>query len=472
MIKTWINRIYLTLAAGAVSLMLLGVGFHLVRPGEIHLPEVRQEKTNLPKNSFAQKQAAYDAIGEPIFSLDFVAPRMQLPDLRQKLTYYGQNGRPDADREHPFLHFSIANGVDMASVAPGTPLYLVYDNNKGGSYHFSPNNNETALWIEAVPEQKDALVKVKMRDEKGDVVETPQTFAAFPLKEKEYVRQANAPWEIGKWRVDATLLARQKARWYGVDRFMEKHGGDEYKDVIGKNRIDFGEGDEEGYSIFVNDGAALVWDGGVWKAVKPGPESLGKPLLVVKKVDDRVMNLELWDTEGKKKVALNLLKSIETWMPRNIQDEFKFLGARTRSQYVFDVDDEKMLLSPHDWLILTDEGWKKIDTPEEVDEYVARKEVGPLFVFEGVIRKDDQQILKGTIYNASRSAIHDVELPVQKDALVRSHIDKEGERRKALREQGVHKVMTKNIDGQRAIIKEPYKKIEAPIQPPVQPPIQ
>ena len=98
--------------------------------------------------------------------------------------------------------------------------------------------------------------------------------------------------------------------------------------------------------------------------------------------------------------------------------------------------------------------------------------MGPLFVFEGVIRKDDQQILKGTIYNASRSAIHDVELPVQKDALVRSHIDKEGERRKALREQGVHKVMTKNIDGQRSIIKEPYKKIEAPIQPPVQPPVQ
>ncbi len=465
MIKTWIIRVYLTLATVAVSLLLLGAGFYLVRPAEIPLPEVRQEKTLLPKNAFVQHQDAYNAIGEPTFLLNYVAPQMQLPDLRQKLVYYGQNGRPDADRMHPFLHFSFLNGLEMGSMAPGTPLYLVYDKNKGGIYHFSPGNQETGLWIEATPDQKDALVKVKMRDDKGEIIETPETFAAFPLKEKEYVRQANAPWEIGKWRVDATLLARQKARWYGVDRFMEKHGGDEFKEAIGKNRIDFGDKEEEGYSLFVNEGTTLVWDGSVWKVVKPGTDSLGKPLLVVKKVEDRLMNLELWDPEGKKKVVLNLLKSIETWMPRNIQDEFKFLGARTRSQYVFDVDDEKMLLSPHDWLILTDGGWKKIDTPEEVDEYVARKETGPLFVFEGVIRKDDQQILKGTIYNSSRSAVHDVELPVQKDALVRSHIDKENERRKALRQQGIQKVMTKNVNGQRAIIKEPYKYNSASMVP-------
>ncbi|MCP5507977.1 MAG: hypothetical protein H7A37_06730 [Chlamydiales bacterium] len=47
--------------------------------------------------------------------------------------------------------------------------------------------------------------------------------------------------ELGKWRVDGTLLARQRARWYGPDMFLKRHGGDEFKDVSGKRRIDFGE---------------------------------------------------------------------------------------------------------------------------------------------------------------------------------------------------------------------------------------
>lgn len=254
-----------------------------------------------------------------------------------------------------------------------------------------------------------------MKSETGEIVHEPEANANFTLPEKEYVRFGGTPWEIGKNRVDATLLARQKARWYGPDVFLGKHGGKEYADKIGKQRIDFGEG-EDVYSIYVGLNDAIVWGNDRWKVVKPGSDSLGKPLMVVKKIEDRLMTLELWDPDGKGKITLNLLKSSEPQAATHIQQNFKFVGARTRTQFVFEIDGERMLLSPHDWLLSTKEGWVKLQTPEEIDNYVERKTVGPLFVFDGVEKKDDHMSLMGTLFNAARTDMLPIEIPLQQNA--------------------------------------------------------
>lgn len=425
MLKKWLERMNYAIFA-VFALFLLAAGYvQWQRPDMLDVKAPLEQKSTLPKNSFAQKQDAYDQIGEPLLSLEFVPPRMQLPDLRQKLNYYGQNSRPDANKDSSMMHFNTGN--QTVSVAPSQPLYLQYDKSgNAGSYRFSPNNKKTSLWIEAVPEEKEASVLVRMIDENGEIVASPYEYESFQLKEKEFTRFGGKPWEIGKWRVDGTLLARQRAKWYGVDKFLERHGGEEFEDISGKNRIDFSD-DEIPYSVFVNEGSTLIWNGERWAGVEPGDNSKGYPLLVVKKVDERLMNLELWDVEGKKKIALNLLKSMENWVPQNLQQDFKFLGARTRSQFVFEVDDEKMLLSPHDWLLLTDEGWKKLNTLDEIDDYVDLKDKGTLFVFDGVMRVGDQQVLKGAMYNSTRTKVHDIDLPVQKDGLVYQEV--EGNRR-------------------------------------------
>ncbi|MCP5507979.1 MAG: hypothetical protein H7A37_06740 [Chlamydiales bacterium] len=70
----------------------------------IEVKEVTARKTSLPKSSFSNRRKNYDAIGEPVLALTYVAPKMQLPDLRQFIVYYGQNGRPDADwTSHRFI---------------------------------------------------------------------------------------------------------------------------------------------------------------------------------------------------------------------------------------------------------------------------------------------------------------------------------------------------------------------------------
>ena len=78
----------------------------------------------------------------------------------------------------------------------------------------------------------------------------------------------------------------------------------------------------------------MIWKDNRGKHDQTGRRHDGYPMLCVKRIDERVMNLELWDIGGKGKVVLNLVKSNEQWMPKNIEDGFKFIGARTRSQYI------------------------------------------------------------------------------------------------------------------------------------------
>lgn len=361
---------------------------------------------------------AYQAISGSLLSLQTSPPSVQLPDLRQQLIYYGRNGRPDAQASRVLLHFSIGGNKSMMSIHSGERLYLLYDKKTTPHHYvFSPNNAEASLWVEGTPHENEVLVKVTMKNEKGELVNEPEALAQFKLQEREFVRTSGMIWEIGGARVDGTLLARQKARWFGPDKFLERHGGSDFAHVANKQRVDFNDGDDA-YFVFVGIGDSLIWDGTRWKNIMPGEESAKHPLLVLKKVDDRLMTWELWDVEGKGKVLMNVLKSTEPWMQQNAQSivqQFKFIGARTRTQWVFEINRERMLVSPGDWLLYTtiNRGWRKLSSEEDIDNYVKRKLQGPLFVFDGMTWQEGRQVMKGTLYNSSRSDSQSVEIPIQ-----------------------------------------------------------
>ncbi len=412
LIRDWLSWITYAVGGIALLLLLLGISAHWSRPSTIPpVPHIK-EKTTLPESSFTLPQKDYDAIGEPAFTVQMTAFSMQIPDLRQQLTYFGKNSRPDAQAEKTMLNFGLPGSKTSASVSPNQKLYLIFDRKQTpGKFTFSPNNAPTSLWLEASPQGSEAAVKIGMVNEKGETIHTPKQNAQFRLKEKDQTRVSKG-WELGKWRVDATLLSRQKARWYGQDKFFERHGGEEYGSAIGKERIDFIEG-ENPYSVFLDDKSVLIWKDRRWQEATPSQDTIKYPLLAVKKISDRVMNLELWDVEGKAKVNLNLLKSTDMKPPQNIQKSFKYVGAKTRSKFIFEINKERMTLRPKDWLVLTKEGWKKLTTAEEIDDFVNRKLTGPLFVFDGIVRQGDIQIITGTLFNASRTDMQPVEIPVQ-----------------------------------------------------------
>lgn len=409
----WINRALLGLIA---VFALLTIYYIWKRPSQIPVPELSQKKMDLPKGAFAKPEKEYDQIGPPLLDLKFSPMSLQLPDLRNVIVYYGRNERPDANEGESLLHFAITGSRDTVSIPPGEPLHLVYDKDQPRiKYVFSPGNKVTSLWIEANPLDKEAAVNVSMRNEYGQVIRKPEQFAQFNLKEKQMTRFGAQRWEIGKWKVDGTLLARQRARWYGKDVFLERHGGEEYKEKLNKQRIDFGEKDEL-YSIYLGEGDSAAWIDGRWRQVTPGEDTQEYPLLVLNKVEERLLKFDLWDVGGKGKVSLNVIKSSETSAPKNLEKEFKFVGARTRSQLMFEVKGERILISPKDWYLYTEGKWTKLSDPEQIDAYVERKVTGPLFVIDEILRDDGRQILIGLIYNATRTDVKLVEIPLQQGA--------------------------------------------------------
>lgn len=428
MVNQWLSWLNCLMGILTICLLTWAGIIWLTQPDIAFSSRVACKQSNLPKNAFEQPSESYEQIGEPLLTLQTASPGLQVPDIRQHLVYYGKNGRPDAQTVNLLLHFSFNGSRAIVSIPPQERLYLVYD--KQGSpcrYAFSPNNIESSLWIEAMPLDNEVLVKVFLQNDKGEMITDPESHSQFKLPEKEFVRLAGTAWELGKQRVDGTLLARQRARWFGSDRFLERHGGEEYKGIFGKQRVDFGENDEI-YSIFVSMGDCFIWDKNCWTPVKPGEDSIKHPLLVSKKVDERLMAFELWDVEGKGKIVLNLLKSTEPWSmhhAQTLQHIFKFIGARTKTQYIFEINRERMLLSPSDWLLLTSKGWKKLAAEEEIDHYVKRKTLGTLFVFEGIIRKEDRQIIQGILYNPSRCDFQVIEIPAQSGGAAKSIHSKE-----------------------------------------------
>lgn len=422
------------LLCGLIVLLLVGAFiFWLRRPSDINtLEQLIVEHAYVQKNAFEMPKAAYASISESIFPLDYYPPTMQLPDLRQLVIYYGKNGRPDAQAGRTTLHFGIKGIQTTTSVSPGEKVYFQYQPKPSQiPYVFSPHNQPSSLWMEASLVDNEALVKVFMKNEKGVIVQDPSAYAEFRLPEKELLKAVGGAntWQIGPHRVDGTLLARQHAKWYGKDAFLEVHGGDEFKALEGKQRIDFGEGSDI-YSVFMANGDILIWENEKWKQVTPGPLSQGRPLLAVRKVDDRLMTFELWDVEGKGKVIINILKSNEAWAasgPQMLQRIFKFVGARKRSQFIFEIDEARMLLSPGDWLLYTEEGWKKLADAQDIDDYVSRKKVGLLFVFEGITRKGDHQVLIGKMYNSTRSEMLPVELAILQGGTLGEAESEEGE---------------------------------------------
>ncbi|MCB1136920.1 MAG: hypothetical protein KDK78_11680, partial [Chlamydiia bacterium] len=369
----------------------------------------------LPAPPFAQDAAAYTAVGEPLIQVELKPVEIQLPDLRRYLQYLGRNLRPDINPDAPLLQLTLRGNEDIYSTAPGEPVYLRYQKTeRTGIYLFSDKNEPTSLWVTvtAVPgEREEAEVHVHMRDVQGNPITEPSKFAEFRLGIAKG-GGGRGKWSLGDLRVDPSLLARQRARWYGQDRFMQVHGGDEFAFTRGKERVDFGEG-ESAYAVYLGIGDALIWKDDRWMSATPGPETRSYPLMQMLKINGKLMNLSLWDGEGENFVKLNLVLSRSPTTPSRVFSSLRFLGTKTRSQAIVQVGDERQVLSRNDWLLLTKDGWKVLKTVEDVEDYVYRRQVGDLFVFDEIARYEGKQVLKGHVFNTTRTEMQYVYLPLQ-----------------------------------------------------------
>lgn len=401
----------LVLLGFSVIALLAALAFFYSRSAEtLEQPKIAEKVDLAPKNAFQQNQQAYQKIQEPALSLQFTEPNIPLPDLRNVLNYYGSNKRPDADPKNSKLYLSLGDPKAIFSLQPKSPLYLIRD--KGTrKLSLSPNNAETPLWIAATPLPSGVRIEVKMIGVNGKVTAEPKEFSAFTLTEKPAPPQTPGA-ALGKWRADGALLARQKARWVGHDLFLRDHGGETFEPESKRQRLDFGD-ENERYSVFVQPNEFLIWKDDRWQRPAPEENTRDYPLLAVKKMDEKLMNLELWDKEGKSKVTYNLIKSNDPIPKIDVARDFQFIGARTKIHFMFNVGGKREIVGPEDWFLLGPDGWQKLSKVKDIDDYVNGDLRGVLLVIDSIGLSQREKVLKGSLYNNTRSDVAEVEIPLK-----------------------------------------------------------
>lgn len=208
-------------------------------------------------------------------------------------------------------------------------------------------------------------------------------------------------WEIGGLRVDGSILIRQKALWCGQDALLNELGDGKFDYAQGRERIDFGEPSRR-YCCFVGPWDCLAFFDDEWHVVEPGEASQGKPLLVVKRIDDRAMLFDLWDADGKNKMALELPR---TACAPPIPDRIpiKLLGARSKDNWIAEVAGERMLVTANDWILYDGRTCEKISSIDMLDAVIAGTIRGQLILLEGTERVDGELCLVGRLFNEMRT---------------------------------------------------------------------
>ncbi|WP_375793826.1 hypothetical protein O1W69_01865 [Chlamydia sp. 12-01] len=352
-------------------------------------------------------------VSSGIWSLEFPELRERLPDLRQELIFLGSNKRPDAFGGKFFLE--LATSKDSCVANANEKIYLhVVPSPEGGLFTFSPGGKPTDLWIECRPLSMDNRIEVKVRlmGVNRELVTSPKEretlFLTAPAKGLE-------SWEIGGIRVDASFPVKQKIRRIGSDKFLLMHGGSDYADKAVKERVDFVSLSDENYSRYLAVGDVLLWDGNCWQTCGEfRGESSQAPLLEVKRIDEKVMVIELWNVGGTSHQSMSLVKTMSSPIEiAEIVKEFEFVGMRSWSRPIIQAGEQRMILSPDDWVVYTGKTWEKIARKEQLEDYLSGKTQGPLLVFDKLEKDSREFVVRAHVFNAQRTLVESVTLPLK-----------------------------------------------------------
>lgn len=353
----------------------------------------------------------------------------RIPDLRALVLYHGTNRRPDAPSSTALVTFSLRTDPSrVISVGSGVKIPLSFEIRQGSGKwvvpsSFQPNSNKdlspttTPLTLTITPGDNSATIKVDFTPPQGQqaVVESTYeaTFFTVPLSPLPMAQAEIQKWKLGEYTVDPTLLERQKIVWYGQDNVINTLGDDEWDYQKSRQRVQFGS-DEDAYVIWAEEGDCFIFDEDMWIPQTPGPATVGKALLVVTSVQDKAIIWTLWNEDGTIHFPLQTLRKD----PGAIQEkdkkavDIKIVGAKSKMRWIMEINGQRLIVQPNDWLIL-DEREKKaiiIDSPTLLSDYLEGRVSGSLLAFQKVEKRGTDQFLLGTLFDPTRAQAQSIEV--------------------------------------------------------------
>lgn len=350
---------------------------------------------------FLQNEKAYAAIGIQSFS----KPEdglFDLPDLRAELVYLGPNDRPDTFFPQQLLLIKSTNELLVLENNKSNQLWLLPT---GAIRSNPPADKGTAsplsLQIEPRPQKQELLLQVHNQNAGAFGAQTMEFLLA---QDKKSISRSDHIDEQGL-RLDLSVLTRAGARWYGQDEFLKLYGGAEYETQSAMARLELNTADNESYTLYVKEGSILVWEGDRFVVDEAGPSTQGKPLMQLQQMDDRLMQFVLWDSSGRYRFPLSLVKLHERYLSPTTLPDFKLVGVRSKTQAILEIGNQRFLVQPFDWLFKEDKGWQKLVHLEDIEEFVSGKLRFELFVLDNLKKHEGGWIAEGHLFSPGRSEV-------------------------------------------------------------------
>lgn len=348
---------------------------------------------------------AYEAIGSGGLALH---PRHALgwvSRLADELTLLAYSSRPDTTSKEAQMLISLKNGKEQLTLLNGQQLYLKEAQQGRG---LMSSEQASPLWIKPILlENGTVLIEAcrkltskegKTGEEKGEFIVSPQggVPARYSSLQQSFMKELKA------------------ARSFPQDLLIQKYGGREYATWNEKIALEFGSGAST-YACFVSHGDFLLYEAGEWRVVSSDELRNDCPIAQVKSASGKGVEIEAWDKTGFSPVMVKTeAEKSARFQPK---PEIMPSGIRLRSSTSVSCafGKKRMIVRQGDWLLKTATGWRNLRRTEEIEHYLQHRLKGELFIFDAIEKEQGHLVLKGHLFDESRSQMQPLSLPIEVD---------------------------------------------------------
>jgi ribosome-associated translation inhibitor RaiA len=349
----------------------------------------------------------YSSIGKGALSLNAGKFYGSVPNLGQEVALLGKNSRPGVKLNETELLLYLKSSKEELLVLNGEKIYL-----KGESpdevfslpLHFS--EAPTSLWLTPhIDDKERASIIVGMKVSITGEEEREET-ARFSL-------EMHPSFKGKHLEITEPFQNLVEARLWGIDQLIQKYGGEEYRHLKEKQKLEFSK--PFPYTCFVGPGDLLIWKEREWRV--SSIDEVKPDLLVaqVKAISGHALEIEAWDERGfyphHVRVPVQHVPKM-VYRPENLPTSFRM---RTSSQVTCVLGKRRMILKQGDWLLKTLAGWHILKKVEEIEGCLQHRIKGELFIFDRLEKDDGKVVLKGTLFDEMRTQFQQVEIPIVGD---------------------------------------------------------
>jgi hypothetical protein len=362
--------------------------------------------TSSVEDSSQSAHERYAAIGKGPLSLQG-GSFGRVPHLSHEVIFLACNRRPDVKPEEAEILFSLRSSKEEFIAHAGQKIYL-----KGahsdviGALPLHVSRTQTSLWF--VP-----LATALISDAMTLTIEVGVKFTEDGVEKEEcaqHTLEQRGLSEEKQHQIPLPFQSLFEARCWGVDQLFKKYGGEEYKAIQEKQKIEIAH--PSPYTCFVAPGDFLTLSNEQWQVVSLEEAKSNAPIARVKAMNGHNLEIEAWDEQG---FFPHMIRLNQQHVPKllykaeNLPTSFRL---RTSSQVTCLFGKRRMILKQGDWLLKTTSGWHILKRVEEMEDCLQHKIKGELFIFDRLDKEEGRVILRGTLFDEMRTQVQSVEIPI------------------------------------------------------------